>query len=106
MTLNKTWEECLRMWKWIDSQVAESYGDDDDSPVESLKEEWLEDYGYDPSEINFMCFFCNMAGNSHSGASECEDKCPAVAIDPDFDCCMEDDDGYNFEMYPKAFYRS
>jgi len=103
MTLDKTWEECLRMWKWIDSEVEESY--DDESPVEALKEDWMEKHGHD---IVYNCFFCEYAKvksgvkNFYYGNDACHDFCPVLEVDPDFDCC---DDDCNFESNPKAFYR-
>lgn len=92
MNLDKTWEECLRMWKWIVENL------DDTNCVEELKVQWLDKNGYD--DLRHECFFCEVAGRCGYGSTNCN-KCPARDVDPDFNCCFTE---YDYELYPKAFY--
>ena len=91
MTLNKTWEECLRMWKWIAKVHKDGNGD-----VERLKRKWLKEHGYKPSGIHEQCFFCNAARNN------CP-KCPGKQVSKSFDCTKRPT--YKYDEKPKAFYR-
>lgn len=74
LSLDKTWSECLRMWKWIAKQRKQS------SEMEStdLKRKWLEDNGYDPYEVFDMCFFC--AYDRRFSSFRCS-NCPARKVD-------------------------
>ena len=89
LTLNETWEQCLKMWRWI---VRQPYP----KCVGELKKEWLEKNGF--KDVDDDCFFCDYA-NRYSG---CEMSCPADKIDKSF-CCGDYD--YHWSHKPAAFFR-
>lgn len=94
MTLNKTWEECLRMWKWIVKQIDAG----NKSCVAILKHKWLIQHGYCPDDIRSFCFFCQYACDS---GSECS-RCPGKIVSKRFDCrCI----AYSYNKEPKKFYK-
>ena len=97
MTLEKTWEECLRMWKWIAKKGI--FITDD---VDELKRMWLSVNGYDPYNILNHCFFCQYV-DTHGGIVDCGGciGCPGQKIVKDF-CCQD----YGFHWYndPQEFY--
>lgn len=97
MTLEKTWKECLRMWKWI---VEEGIYILDDNRISELKEVWLSinEYGI----LYNNCFFCDYA-ETHDGDSNCGSciNCPVQEVDKDF-CCQ--DDGTHWSNNPIEFY--
>ena len=89
MTLEKTWKECLRMWKWV---AYIRMGRLDDTlhrlDVLKLKAIWLSTNNYD--DILNDCFFCDYA-DEHSGNADpgdCE-KCPGQFVDREFNCCKD-----------------
>ena len=88
LSLNDTWEQCLKMWKWISRQWLNTKLDALD-----LKGLWLEENGYGKREIEANCFFC------HSCHQDCN-KCPGRLIDADFDCVDSD---YTYHK-PRLFY--
>ena len=109
MTLDKTWEECLQMWKWMVANL------DKKRDIFNLKRTWLlkegyaaHDYGERPSSGKSVangCFLCDyqethpkMKSVTNASCS----RCPAARIDPSFDC---DDTGYSWHINPKAFYK-
>ena len=91
LTLNKTWEQCLKMWRWIVRQPCPRC-------VNELKEKWLEKNGFDFDELENDCFFCDYA-TRYGG---CEISCPGNIIDKNF-CCGDYD--YHFLRKPAAFLR-
>jgi hypothetical protein len=98
MTLNKTWEECLRMWKWVSKKWKK--GDN----VLVLKIDWLHDNGYGFNELDHDCFFCEydeFYSRKYNNKGECR-LCPARKIDNNFGCALS---RYSYKNKPKAFYR-
>jgi ribosomal protein S14 len=99
LTLDETWELCLKMWKWIDEGTnGNEYNLD--SPVEELKGVWLD--GHHIDEITGDCLFCSYK-HSHGGDAldDCS-KCPAKKVDKSFTCLSEE---CNYKYRPRAFYR-
>ncbi len=92
--LDRTWKNCLRMWKWI----ARKYNDT--VPVWDLKAEWLKKNRF-TKDILCNCFFCQYAGTSPWGPN-CK-KCPGKLVNNRFSC--EAYDSYHWRYKPKAFYR-
>src|SRR3972149_11881078 len=100
MTLEKTWKECLKMWKWIAKKYDERLDKNvffDVTIVLELKESWLNFFGYNGSLDN-DCFFCDYANQPNRG---CE-YCPGRKIDKYFSCQNSD---YDFKEKPVAFYK-
>jgi hypothetical protein len=96
MTLNETWKNCLRMWKWIVEQI------DDDTDnlclTVCLKVDFLNKYHF-KKEIKSDCFFCEY-DDSRNG-DNCN-KCPGFLVDPTFSCM---DPVYGFHRNPQLFYK-
>ena len=88
MTLAKTWQNCLRMWRW----VVEEWKKDNDIDVDELKEMWLEENDSDTS-LKADCYFCERAGTS------C-DKCPGKLVSKSFDCQYKK---YHYLWHPDKF---
>lgn len=86
MDLNKTWEECLRMWKWISERW------DGSESIGLLKIKYIDEN--EAEGILASCFFCASCSNCRS--------CPGVFVDPDFYCNNEE---YSYEKKPKEFYQ-
>jgi hypothetical protein len=89
MTLEKTWKECLRMWKWIANAKLGGNGYSlKNLDVVELKHIWLA-----ANNIEYMfndCFFCGYAAE-HGGYVDpgfCE-KCPGQFVKETFNCCAE-----------------
>lgn len=94
LSLEESWNKCLEMWKWI---AEAELGNPGKYHVESYKEMWLqENFGGRTPTAN--CFFCDYTDHRHD---DCCLTCPAVLIDPLFDC---DDDLYSYLIKPVAFY--
>lgn len=91
LTLDETWEKCLKMWRWIVKQIKlHPY-----SNVEVLKRKWLKKYGF--GKIYNDCFFCDYTFKHAS--IEC-DKCPAFLVDRYFHCTSNE---YCWEKKPAEF---
>lgn len=84
--LDKTWKECLAMWKWI-CEV-----DDGSITVCDLKGK------YAIKHKKARCAFCKYALTSRNGCG----SCPGVLVDPGFDC---QDPVYSFHEKPHEFYK-
>ena len=111
LTIDQTWEQCLAMWKWVSKQCGDNYDCDSvecqdgvdcrdcpyNSPVNSLKEKWLEDNNY--QDIFQDCFFCDLTEdeNGNGNCRECQLRIEGVS----FSCTEE---GQNYEYNPKSFY--
>ena len=91
LTLNKTWTECLRMWKWIAKEKKAG----NLSRVVILKSKWLNEHGYNADEIQDTCFFCDYVRRK-----TCCD-CPGKKVNPGFDC---EDENCEYDSEPIAFY--
>ena len=99
MTLNQTWKNCLRMWKWID-KVWEFDG----APVEVLKAVWMDDHGFEAT-IEEDCFFCEYDVQQGCEIEEDIDRCtycPGVLVNALFHCTRK---SYNYAEQPRKFYK-
>ncbi len=99
LSLEKTWTECLRMWKWITKHLPE----DTFWGIEDAKDNWLEENGYmlRADRPHCGCFFCeykqHFAIDGHCPCSHC----PAKLVDKKFDC---QNSTYSYDQNPKKFY--
>lgn len=96
--LDKCWENCLAMWKWI-SKVWTPDGD----RVATLKERWINKNGLpEPSPAN--CFFCDFA-NEIAKEFNLDDICPVCPgklISSSFGC---QNSKYHYAQNPRVFYQ-
>lgn len=97
--LDRTWKNCLRMWKWI----SEVY--DDTVGVGSLKIQWLDEHGF-TRDIDSDCFFCEYqaihgGGIRHYRGKDFCEHCPGGYISKSFNCFCPN---YHYGTKPKAFY--
>ena len=95
LTLDQTWTECLKMWKWITEQIKKDVELDN---VCELKERWLEEHGYEEDEILEGCFFCEYT-KGHKRI--CSEDCPGAKVDKGFGCTEVE---YAYDDEPIAFY--
>jgi len=97
--LDRTWKNCLRMWKWVSESWERKKG------VTQLKRRWLQDNGFVPEEFHAYCFFCEYAGviedDDGDEMENCK-ACPAAMIETGFVC---DAQPHSYMHKPKAFYR-
>lgn len=91
LTLNKSWELCLKQWAWIAKQIRAG----DDRYINTIKEAWLKEKGF--KNIYADCFFCEYTYPSKSGCN----VCPGRKIDKTFDC---ENIEYDYENKPLKFY--
>ena len=100
--LDRSWINCLRMWKWITENLPDGFSEATDEIkdfiIDHLKKDWLKDNKYS-RKISQDCFLCDY-DNKHKG--DC-DSCPAVLAHPErsFHCT---DDKYNYAYEPINFY--
>jgi hypothetical protein len=95
MTLNQTWKNCLRMWKWI----SEEWDCISSADVCQLKRQWMVEYMPGVPLIS-NCFFCDYDANHNT--SMC-DHCPGKLVSRSFDCTNRL--SYNYVRQPKKFYK-
>ena len=84
LSLDKTWEECLLMWKWLSKKVI----DDPYLNIDDLKKTYT-----DVKEYNILqdCFFCEYADRHLKETHElypfphCT-NCPGKKVYKDFNC--------------------
>ncbi len=93
MSLAKTWQECLRMWKWIVARWKSHMS------VYDLKCEWLDSHGYGKLRIMESCFFCHYSGRRTTDFCT---QCPGALVEKRFHC--EDCESHEW-FNPPAFYR-
>jgi hypothetical protein len=101
MTLAKTWQECLRMWKYVVKNLKRG---ESGSIVVDLKKAYLKKRGIDRDSVLSTCFFCQYAKEQARSAGEwstCE-YCPGRLVDESFDC---QDFYYDYYDRPCTFYR-
>lgn len=92
LTLDETWKQCLKMWRWIVKQKKlHPY-----SEVNVLKRKWFRKYSPRDSKLAH-CFFCDYNKANHGGYCR---KCPATVIDQSFYC---GNSKYHFAYEPTAF---
>ena len=85
LSLEKTWTECIRMWK--DIIIILEYVDN----VDEAKKLWLKLNGYGEKYICNDCFFCDWVANHPKGEENYDigltcGNCPGAKIDPNFLC--------------------
>jgi hypothetical protein len=99
MTLNQTWKNCLRMWKWI----AKNW--EPGANIRVLKRQWF--CKYKPQlDIESDCFFCEYQSQHNTKVDtliipDCM-ACPGKLVSKHFNCCCKT---YNYEYHPKKFYQ-
>lgn len=101
LTLDETWTLCMKMWRWIAKQIRK----DPLSDVEGLKEEWLDNNGWDRVSLSDECFFCEYNYQHHKMGRDSCSKCPARMVDKSFGhygCVIVDK--WNYTTNPLAFY--
>ncbi len=98
MTLNQTWKNCLRMWKWI-AKVCDSEEGRRVS-IRRLKIRWMDTHMPDV-HIEADCFFCKYNGD-HRKESAC-DACPGKLVSRRFHCWHNV--SYRYDEDPKKFYK-
>ncbi|MAF25285.1 hypothetical protein CL634_06885 [bacterium] len=92
MSLEDTWYNCLKMWKWIAGQIKK----DENLDVDVLKEKWLKKYKF--SAVHANCFFCEYIAKRDDVFCR---KCPGCKVDKEFDCRSVK---YYYFHKPVAFY--
>lgn len=101
LSFNKTWEECLRMWKWIAKEIKKP----EHRGVADLKEDWCKRNGYSSEQLVDSCFFCTWAETHlkkfHDNTELCT-GCPGGKFDPDFNCMYTK---YDYLNNPTGFYK-
>jgi len=89
MTLDQTWKECLRQWRWISQQKGD---------IIDLKSAWVKKNSYvGKNEPEAACFFCEYVNKRDL---DC-DSCPGRKVDKLFYC---KNDSYSYLWKHKAFY--
>ena len=91
MTLDETWTNCLKMWRWIAKQRKLK----PKISTEFFKEEWLLKHGF--KTIDHDCFFCEYDSKYGDGCY----GCPARKYDPEFHCSNR---LWHWKKYPTKFY--
>ena len=105
--LDRSWEYCLAMWKWISEHLPRGFTklnrSDKHDVLIKLKVQWLTENGFGGSRTLMNCFFCDFSSNG-SGSILCS-GCPGRLADPDFHCnhCS---DSINWVLNPKKFYKN
>jgi len=101
MTLDETWDKCLRMWKWI---AKEEKRKGNRILVDALKQSWLLNHGYQTKDIEADCFFCEYCRtheSKNSDSTRCV-LCPGKKVDKSFHCASI---RYHYAHRPIAFYK-
>jgi len=102
LTLNKTWKNCLKMWKWIASEIEK----DQFKKPGDLKVSWMRQH--DVSGLKFACFFCQYA-HEHDGLLDIDkssyrtcSSCPGRFVSSKFNCELYK--SYHWLSSPIKFY--
>ncbi len=100
IVLDRSWKNCLRMWKWITENLPagfskKSHGDKE-IIIDSLKKQWLKKNKFTNYIIN-ACFFCEY--DRHHQNDCC--TCPAGLVESDFHC---DNTEQSYRHDPIKFY--
>ncbi len=112
LSLDKTWELCMEMWKWISFEVGQAIKADESWDVVDLKKEYLTKvfknftphnmvYDRDNPTFHSNCFFCEYAYRKTKEETKCN-YCPAVKFDKDFNCSSDE---YYYRDDPCKFYK-
>ncbi len=104
--LDRTWKNCLRMWKWVSENLPEGFagknGKDRRGIVYLLKARWMKDHRY--GQISEHCFFCEYNNEEYGEGGECG-GCPGKLANPRFRSFWCQSKGMGWGVNPKAFYR-
>lgn len=101
LSLDKTWSECLEMWKWIAGKIKENPV----SNIEALKKEWLEKNGYDYYGVCCGCFFCAYdERHEDRGDVDCC-YCPAILVNPALKSYFCEQEEPSYDNDPIGFYK-
>ncbi len=99
--LDRSWINCLRMWKWITENLPEGFSESSNGTkqviIKHRKAQWLRENKFTKSLLN-DCFFCASSAPNHEKGCG---KCPAKLVRKSF-CCMED--GFHYALDPINFY--
>ena len=99
--LDRSWINCLRMWKWLSENLPEGFLEKPPLVksiiIDSLKEKWLEKNRF-TAYINNDCFFCDYDSKHKNNCT----TCPGRSVDPEFHCL---DEAYSHKHRPSDFYR-
>lgn len=93
LTLNRTWELCLTMWKWIVEQLNAGSR----LPIWRLKRAWLAEFGKGKVPEGF-CYFCEY--NIRHNGGDCT-ICPIKLISRNLGCGYK---GFSWNFEPRKFY--
>lgn len=103
LTLAKTWQLCLRMWKWIAKEMEK----DNKLSIWNLKDQWLEEHKFQLIDIVHSCFFCEY--NTQQGGEPCDCQkdtacslCPGKLVSKSFKCNRKT---YSYSKKPIQFYK-
>jgi len=101
LSLDETWDECLKMWKWI-SENYRFFA----SPffnTEKAKDYYLTNIRKAIKKPNADCFFCDYVDQEYreGGLSKCS-SCPGRLVDDKFHCV---DELYSYTNHPVKFYK-
>ena len=107
LTLDQTWEQCLKMWKWISRQCKGKSKRWCGNNTNKLKHLWLKKHKFDSVDICQACFFCDYTTVKLEDSYDCR-KCPGKKVDSEFCCRHNDVSDWNSEVffrhYPRLFY--
>ena len=98
--LDRSWINCLRMWKWITENLPEGFSASSERTKEfvigSLKRQWLRENKF-TKPLSDACFFCEY---DKKHGDECG-HCPAGLVKRGFRCT---NCSHHFAHNPVAFY--
>ena len=98
--LDRSWKNCLRMWKWISENLPVGFSAFDweikERTIDGLKTKWLKDNKF-TNAMAADCFFCEY---DRRRKDSCK-SCPASLVEAGFHC---DEDSLSFRLDPKEFY--
>lgn len=110
ITLDESWEECLKQWDWIIKKLIEKGLTNDEEfiefdtsymTVEDLKKTYLTEHHI----INLVrneCFFCEYAGQQNEYIINSCYYCPMAKVDTLASCSSFDQD---YAVKPFRFYK-
>ena len=101
LTINETWEQSLKMWKWISRRCKGKSKDWICYSLWSLKSQWTKEHGIEEDSLVNDCFFCEYDSLRPTSEINGGCFCPARKIDKDFDCMSK---YYSYSMHPRLFY--
>lgn len=93
LTLDETWTECLKMWRWIVREIRKGR-----RGVGNLKGEYLKKRGIPADELMGDCFFCDYPRPERGYCREC----PGRLVSSRFQC---ERPSYCYYSHPSAFLR-